>query len=91
VTYQIIFTEEAADQIRDLPKSIQSKVIQRIEQLAENPIPHSAKKIEGFEGFYRIRFSEWRVLYQLIDSNLIIEVLRVGHRREVYKRIKKPA
>jgi mRNA interferase RelE/StbE len=86
VTYSIKFTEEALEQLGSLPKAFQKKVLARIEVLAENPIPHNAKKMKGYATLYRIRFSEWRMVYDVIENELLVAVVRIGHRSTVYEK-----
>ena len=84
MTYSIFFTDEAEKQFSKLPKSIKPKVAKLINGLVDEPIPHNAKKMAGYDTFYRIRFSEWRVVYEVLENELIIDVIPVGHRGTVY-------
>lgn len=81
---RIEMTPEAILQLEQLPRNVQKKVGARIEALADEPVPHNAKKMHGHNTLYRIRFSEWRIVYQLKDDRLVVVVVRVGHRRSVY-------
>jgi mRNA interferase RelE/StbE len=83
--YSIVFSKEASEAFSRLPSGIKRKVAERIDALAENPVPHNAKKMQGYTALYRIRFSEWRVVYEVQDTEVLIEVLRIGHRKEVYR------
>ena len=84
MTHAIVFTEAASHQLKALPKAIQNKIITKIEALADDPIPHNAKKLVGYDTLYRIRFSDWRVVYDVIEHQLVIAVIRVTHRSSVY-------
>jgi mRNA interferase RelE/StbE len=53
--------------------------------LAENPYPPGCKKLAGDEGFWRIRVGDYRVVYTVIQSKLVVLVVKIGHRREVYR------
>jgi mRNA interferase RelE/StbE len=86
MSYEIVFSEEASEQFSRLPSHIKRKVVEKIDALAENPIPHNAKKMQGYETIYRIRFSDWRVVYDVQETEILVEVLRVGNRKDVYKR-----
>jgi mRNA interferase RelE/StbE len=84
--YSIVFSEEASQQFSKLPSSIKRKVAEKIDALAETPIPYNAKKMKGYDTLYRIRFSEWRVVYDVQETEILVEVLRIGHRKDVYKK-----
>jgi len=53
--------------------------------LPENPVPKGAKKLKETENTYRIRTGNYRIIYSIINKELIIEVIKVGHRKDVYK------
>ena len=57
----------------------------RIDRLVENPRPVGAIKLAGEEGVYRLRSGDYRILYTLQDNLLLVLVLKIGHRREVYR------
>jgi mRNA interferase RelE/StbE len=84
--YTIKFTQDAKKQLTQLPKAMQKKILTKIEILAESPIPHNAKKLTGYDTLYRIRFSDWRIVYDVIETDLVIAVIRVGHRSAVYNK-----
>lgn len=84
MTYQIIVSDEALAQLAKLPKPVAAKLITRIRELAEEPIPHNAKKLKGYELYYRIRYSEWRITYGVYHNELLVEVIRTGHRSTIY-------
>jgi mRNA interferase RelE/StbE len=64
---------------------MRDRINEKILELAENPRPSGVIKLEGSNDTYRIRVGSYRVLYDIFDDVLIISVVRVGHRREVYK------
>ncbi|MGA2442613.1 MAG: type II toxin-antitoxin system RelE/ParE family toxin [Tepidisphaeraceae bacterium] len=74
---------QAAKQLAKLDKNIGKRVSEAITALAGNPRPPGSKKLVGVDA-WRIRIGDWRVIYQIQDDRLIVLVLRVGHRREVY-------
>jgi len=53
--------------------------------LAENPRPHGVRKLAGVEGVYRVRVGNYRMIYRVEDDELLVLVLKIGHRRDVYK------
>ena len=84
MVYQVNFTAGAARQLRKLPESIRHRLAPHLSALAENPRPAGSKKLKGEEGF-RIRVGDYRILYELDDEASRVLVVRVGHRREVYR------
>jgi mRNA interferase RelE/StbE len=56
-----------------------------IDGLAENPRPHGCQKMHGHENLYRARTGDWRVVYEIRDNVLLVLVVAVGHRREIYR------
>lgn len=89
MSYTIEFSRKAERQFRDLPKSIQVKLTPKINALADNPRPRGAKKLEGENELYCICVGDYRVIYQVQDKALIVLVVKIGDRREIYRRIGK--
>lgn len=85
-SYKVEIKNSAQKEIRKLPsKELRSRVIGIIEGLYTNPIPEDAKKIKGSNNIYRIRQGVYRFVYQLYKDQLIVVVIRVRHRKDVYK------
>ena len=82
--YSIEFVPSARTALRKLPPPIRKRIQVAIDELAENPFPPGVKKLHGEEG-YRIRVGDYRVIYDVEHGRLIVLVIRVGHRREVYR------
>lgn len=91
MVYKVELTEEAADQVSALPKRIAGQVIRKIEMLSCEPRPAQAKQLVDHEHLYRVRTGDYRILYQIEAKKLVILVVKVGHRRDVYKRIPPPS
>lgn len=83
--HRIQIGPSAVRQLRKLPTSVQERIAGRIEQLAIDPRPRGSIKLQGEDDLYRIRVGDYRVIYAIRDDELIVLVLRVGHRREVYR------
>ncbi len=62
-----------------------AKVVAAVGGLASNPYPHGVRKLVGTEDTYRIRVGDFRVLYNVFKNKLIVEIVRVRHRKDVYK------
>lgn len=86
--YHIELKPAAIKGLRGLPKSIQKKTSSKIDSLANNPLPSKAKKLEGLEKIYRLRVGDYRILYQIQKKVLLILVISIGHRKQIYKHLK---
>ena len=83
--YQIELTSAALRDLKALPKNVLSRVDRRILALADNPRPRGAKKLKGEDDLYRLRVGDYRILYRIEDDVLLIIVVRIRHRRDVYR------
>lgn len=81
--YQIQIRKTAQKQLDKLPDNISDTLLDAIETLAENPRPKGCKKLKGRSGF-RIRKGHYRIIYDIYDNVLIIDIIAVGHRRDIY-------
>jgi mRNA interferase RelE/StbE len=87
LAYRIEFTPRAVRDLKSLDRQIRARIANRIDALAENPRPQGVKKIEGEEELYRLRVGDYRILYQVKAKVLLVLIVGVGHRREVYRSI----
>ena len=86
VSYKIEWKQSARKEIKKLGKKTVLRIIQHIEKLAENPLPVGSRKLHGAEYTYRLRVGNYRVIYSLYSDILTIEIIKIGHRKEVYRR-----
>ena len=84
-TYRVVFRKSVQKDLRAIPKQDQIRILRRISHLADDPRPVGCKKISGQER-YRLRQGNYRILYEIIDGVLVVTVVEVGDRREVYRR-----
>ena len=82
--YSVELETRARREFLDLPKEIQRRLSDLIEDLAKNPRPSGAKKLTGTDG-YRVRKGDYRILYLIEDASNKVRIYRIGHRREVYR------
>lgn len=83
--YKITFKKRAGKELRNLPSPVLKRVVNSIEHLAENPRPEGSKKLKGIdENIWRIRVGDYRIIYLIEDSIQVIEIRKVGHRKDVY-------
>jgi mRNA interferase RelE/StbE len=85
-SFGIRYTSAAAKQIRKLDRSAQLRVLAAVEILSETPRPPKGKQLVGGDGEWRIRTGDYRIIYEIHDQELLILVVRVGHRKEIYRR-----
>ncbi len=85
MTYQIEFVNQAAKQFRTLPVQIQEQLKAKIDALSTNPRPHGITKLAGEDDLYRIRSGDYRIIYTIQDRQLLILIVKIGHRRDVYR------
>jgi mRNA interferase RelE/StbE len=85
VAYTIHFKPLALRQLEKLPRDAQKRLAPKIEALGEDPFPIGSKKLAGFEDVWRIRVGDYRAVYQVHRGVLLILVLTVGHRKDVYR------
>ena len=85
VSYRIEIKPSAAKELEKLLRKMISRIVATIEGLAENPYPPGVRKLAGFEHTYRVRVGDYRVLYDVLDKRLVIEIIRVRHRKDAYK------
>jgi mRNA interferase RelE/StbE len=82
--YKIFFKESVEKDFRSLPKKNLLKILSRIEALAKDPKPPGHEKLTGQER-YRIRTGHYRIIYSVHDTELTVWVVKVGHRKDVYR------
>lgn len=86
MAYRIEFSKQAEKQFEDLPQQIQQRLQPRIDTLALEPRPPGVKKLKRSENQYRIRVGDYRIVYEVQDVILLVILLRIGHRSEVYRK-----
>ena len=84
-TYEVEITRTAEKQLRRLPRTDQERVARAVVALATDPFPRGARKLSGYDDVFRVRVGRYRILYSVSDTAMIVIVLKVGHRRNVYR------
>lgn len=84
-SYSILLTRSAAKELGAVPDKDRRRIVPKIGTLATDPRSLGAEKLSG-DDKYRIRQGDYRILYEIVDPELIVTVVRIGHRREVYRR-----
>ena len=83
-SYKLTFKQSVGKDLRPIPKDDVARILKRIDMLAENPRPPGSEKLSGQER-YRVRQGVYRIIYEIVDGALLVTVVKVGHRREVYQ------
>lgn len=86
MTYQVEIAPAAARQMRKLDAPALRRVQAAIELLADHPRPSGARKLVGGQGEWRVRTGGYRIVYEIRDEVLLVLVVAVGHRRDIYRR-----
>ena len=85
--YRIEFKRSAAKALKKIPKYDQKRIADRIDSLSENLPDPATTKMKGDNPFHRIRVGDYRIIYEIHRDILLIVVLKIGHRKEVYRRL----
>jgi mRNA interferase RelE/StbE len=85
VLYRLAITRRAAKDLTTLPKAVVRRIDAKILSLAQAPRPAEAVKLKGADALYRLRVGDYRIVYEVQDDLVVIVIVRIGHRREVYR------
>jgi mRNA interferase RelE/StbE len=85
MAYAIQSKPAALRQLEQLPRPVRNRIASKIEGLREDPFPAGCKKLSGLPDTWRVRVGDYRVIYQVHKGILLVLVLTLGHRREVYR------
>lgn len=85
MAYAVEFSPGAEREFRKLDRETQRRLRPRIDALASEPRPAGAKRLQGRENLWRIRAGDYRIVYEVRDQILVVLVVRIAHRREVYR------
>lgn len=83
--YRIEISSSAEKTLFKLPRGIVPKIIAAIQSLGLDPRPMGCRKLSGEKDTYRIRVSVYRILYEIHDDLILVKVLKIGHRKDVYR------
>ena len=89
MVYRVLVEDGAARAIKKLPKAVQRQVVPKLEALAFNPRPPGCQKLKGAEDLYRVRSGDYRIVYRVRDGVLLVLVVSVSDRGQVYERLRR--
>lgn len=84
--FRIEISASAEKALKKIPKKDLGRIIEVIQHLAISPYPPGSRKLSGEEDTYRVRQGNYRIIYQIEDQRLLILVLKIGHRKDIYKK-----
>jgi mRNA interferase RelE/StbE len=84
-SYEIEIGRTAEKQLKNLSERDQLRVVRAVLALAEEPHPRGTRKLSGYDDVFRIRVGRFRVLYSVVKNRLVILILKIGHRKDVYR------
>ena len=84
MTYSVNFKKHALKELAKINEPFYSHIKQAIYSLAENPRPQGYKKLKGRDG-YRIRVGNYRIIYDVFESELVVDIIALGHRKDIYE------
>ncbi len=85
-SYRIEWKKSARKELKKLDKPIIPRILKLVETLAQDPYPPGSRKIIGARKTFRIRSGDYRIVYSVYEDVLIVQIIRVGHRKEVYRK-----
>ena len=85
-SYRIEWKHSAQKELRKLPQDAVRRITVAAEQLSKDPYPSGVGKLAGIEQAYRLRIGNYRIVYSVKSSILIVEIIRVGHRKDIYRK-----
>ena len=87
VGYSVVFTKRSQKELESLPAAVADFIVKKLESLVSGGTNLNLKKLYLQRRLYRLRCKEYRVIFEIIDDELVVLVVKVGHRKNVYKRI----
>ena len=87
MAYTVLLAPAAERRIKTLDRPLQQRITKRLVKLGDNPRPHGVDKLAGEDDLYRVREGECRIIYTIQDKELLVLVVKIGHRKEVYRKL----
>lgn len=84
MAYSLDFSRQALKELEKINEPFYSNIKQAIVNLTQNPRPKGYKKLHGRKG-YRIRTGNYRIIYDIVDAQLIVDIITLGHRKDIYE------
>ena len=85
--YKVEFKKSAAKALKLIPKSDQKRIARKIDSLAESPQDPNTTKLKGDNPFHKVRIGNYRVIYEIQDDILLILIVKIGRRKDIYRNL----
>ena len=85
MVFRIEWKKSTRKDLRKLPPRVVDRIIEVVDELADEPFPFGSEKLQGSEHAYRIRIGDYRVVYEVVVAAELVEIQRVRHRKDVYR------
>jgi mRNA interferase RelE/StbE len=85
MAYTILVAPPAERQLKSFAPPVQKRLVKRLKTLRDNPRPQDVKKLAGKDNLYRIREGDYRIIYTIEDKALVVLVVKIGDRKEIYR------
>jgi mRNA interferase RelE/StbE len=85
MVYQIVVSPAALKSLKSLPQNLKKRIDAKILALGKNPRPADAKFLHGQQALLRVRVGDYRIIYKIKDDRLLVLIVRVGHRKDIYR------
>ena len=82
--YKIEISSTAERQLKKINREDQIRILRSISLLAQNPRPDGCRKFKGYKDVYRIRIGNYRVIYEIDGTKIVVTIIKIGHRRDIY-------
>ena len=83
--YKVLMAKSALKELYEIPKGDLERILLRIERLSQNPRGRGSEKLSSRHESYRLRQGDYRIVYSVNDKDRIVDVFKIGHRKEIYK------
>jgi mRNA interferase RelE/StbE len=83
--YKVQLSDSARATLKEIPVRDRLRIARKVDQLALNPRPFGSLKLKGEDNTFRIRSGDYRIVYEVIENRVLVHVLRVGHRKDIYR------
>jgi mRNA interferase RelE/StbE len=83
--YRVVVSRSANKELQELPTQVVNRIVPQIMKLGENPRPPGCKKLKGEKESWRIRVGDYRVVYSIEDEVRVVDVRKIGHRKDIYE------
>jgi len=85
MSWDLQIERRAQKALKKISNPYKTNLIQAIDRLSDNPRPDGCKKLKGSESLWRIRVNDYHIVYQIKDEHLLILIIRIGHRKDIYE------